>query len=170
MHYPWWIKLLQVLWSPCKKGKHIVYTTTTRQWFWRYTRHVPDISARNISARNISARTFHHMETSAGVTFSSLDIPAYGHFVSMYISAQELFSTRNFSAQGYFGTMDVSTQGHYGTETFRHMNILVLWTFWHNSTFWYLIRNVCAEMSILLCKVPKFTYAESSICCNIPVP
>ena len=66
--------------------------------------------------------------------------------------------------------MNVSTHGHYSTRTFRHMDILVLWAFWHKSTFWHLIRNICAETSILLCKVPKFKYAETSICCNIPMP
>ena len=98
-----------------------------------------------------------------------MDISSPWTFRHGEFSARELFGTMNFwhqdiSAQGYLDTMNVSTQGHYGTGSFRHMDILVLWAFWH------LIRNICAEMSILLCKVPKFRYAETSICCNIPMP
>ena len=55
-----------------------------------------------------------------------------------------LFGTRNFwqrnvSAQGYFH----------------------IWTFLHRC------RNVCAKMSILLCKVPKYPNAEIFCCQNV---
>ena len=89
--------------------------------------------------------------------------------------------------------------GHFITCTFRHvhvsalrmyrhMDISSLWTFWykvfsarglfdtrifqHHGYFSTAaqVPNVCAEMSILLCKVPKYPRAENSLCQNIPMP
>ena len=62
-----------------------------------------------------------------------------------------LFGTRTFRqrgilAQGFFGIMDVLARGH-----LTH-------------------GNVCAEMSILLCKVQKYPRAEMFRCWNIPCP
>ena len=46
--------------------------------------------------------------------------------------------------------MEISSQEFFGTRTFRHGHFSTPWTFWHCGA-----QNVCAEMSILLCTVPK---------------
>ena len=107
------------------------------------------ISAWNISARVISAQMFHHGNISARAPFGGADIPADGHFNKGKFwhgdfSEQELFGTRNFRHG------NISTRGNFRTWTFRHC-------------------STGAEMSILLCKVPKYPNAEMFRCRNIPV-
>ena len=82
------------------------------------------------------------------------DISSRGHF------GTRIFQHKNILAWGFFGTMDVSAWdvmalGHFGTRIFWHMYI------WQ--------KDALAEMSILLCIVPKCTYAEKSVCQNILV-
>ena len=66
-----------------------------------------------------------------------------------------LFGMRNFQHKEFLA------QEHFGTGTFRHMDI---------SAQLHMCRNICAEMYILLCKVPKYLCAEMFRCWNIPVP
>ena len=86
------------------------------------------------------------------------------------ISAPDI-SARDISSQGLFDTRT------FGTRTFRHgyhgcflaRECFSTGTFWHKDILaqQHPCQNICAKMSILLCTVPKFTCAETSMCQNV---
>ena len=111
----------------------------------------------------------------------STDILSPGHFGTWTVCLQRRFGKEtiwhmNFLAQNLFvtGTFhtwifrhgDLSAEGHFGSGTFRLMDILAKWTFQHSNTFQHCAK-MSAETSILLCMVPKFPNAKTSMCRNI---
>ena len=109
-----------------------------------------------------------------------------------WIEGFKLFQHRHFIT-GTFRHVDISSpwtfqQGDYlahelfRTRTFWHRDITALihfstWIFWQNGCFGIVTHfNTCAKMSVpkrpyvLLCMVPKFPSAETSMCWNIFVP
>ena len=80
-------------------------------------------------------------------------------------------STREHFNMGTFRHRDFSAQGFFSAGTFRHGDILAHGHFVTVAEVpKCLCQNVCAETSILLCKVPKYPCAKMFRCRNIPVP
>ena len=80
-------------------------------------------------------------------TLLDLGLFRQGHFISIDVLAH-----------GHFASIDVSARRLFGMWAFQHKYFLAWGHLVLKHLFQYRCQNVCAEMTILLCTVPKWPY------------